>query len=101
MRYVTFYEEYPIYEAAEGGYYYEGNEVSTYERLSRRKAKARMKEIWEECERENLENPDEYPWVRSFDGTEIWKSSRYIGEGKGYVIEKRLGSQVSGWHPYC
>lgn len=27
MRYITHYEEYPIYEPAEGGYYYSGNKV--------------------------------------------------------------------------
>ena len=32
MRYLTHYEEYPIYEAAEGGYYYAGNQVVESER---------------------------------------------------------------------
>ena len=39
MRYVTHYEEYPIYEPAEGGYYYSGNQVVDTERMSKRKAK--------------------------------------------------------------
>ena len=26
MRYISHYEEYPIYEPAEGGYYYPGNQ---------------------------------------------------------------------------
>ena len=27
MYYLTYYEEYPIYEPAEGGYYYAGNQA--------------------------------------------------------------------------
>ena len=27
MRYISHYEEYPIYEPAEGGYYYPGNQL--------------------------------------------------------------------------
>lgn len=109
MRYLTHYEEYPIYEPAEGGYYYAGNEVVASERLSKRQAKKKLSQIWAMCEEENAENEQweertgsrfDY-WVRSADGNEIWRSSRYIGEGERYVIERRKGSQVSGYEPYC
>ena len=31
MRYISHYEEYPIYEPAEGGYYYPGNQLVAME----------------------------------------------------------------------
>ena len=34
MVYLTHYTEYPIYEPAEGGYYYAGNEANEYYRLN-------------------------------------------------------------------
>jgi len=109
MRYVTHYEEYPIYEAAEGGYYYSGNQIVETERMSKRKARKELDNIWKMCEEENAENQKweertgqrfDY-WQRSADGNEIWKSSRYIGEGESYVIEHNKGSQTKGWRPYC
>lgn len=109
MRYVTHYTEYPIYEPAEGGYYYSGNEVESSDRMSKRKARATMEEIWSQCEAENAENLQweertgkrfDY-WVRSADGNEIWKTSRYIGEGESYVVERHKGSQIRGRRPYC
>ena len=36
MRYISHYEEYPIYEPAEGGYYYPGNHLVASERESKR-----------------------------------------------------------------
>ena len=32
MRFISHYEEYPIYESAEGGYYYAGNQLVASER---------------------------------------------------------------------
>ena len=109
MRYITHYEQYPIYEPAEGGYYYAGNQVVESERLSKCKAKANMNEIWAMCEAENAENEKwekrtgqrfDY-WHRSNDGNKIWKTSRYIGEGESYVIERNKGSETRGYVPYC
>lgn len=109
MRYVTHYEEYPIYEAAEGGYYYSGNQVESTERLSKNQAKKHMDNIWKMCEEENAENEQleartgqrfDY-WQRSNDGNKIWKTTRYIGEGESYVIERYVGSETRGWQPYC
>ena len=39
MVWLSYYEEYPIYEPAEGGYYYEGLALVKTERLSKRAAK--------------------------------------------------------------
>lgn len=115
MRYLTHYEEYPIYEPAEGGYYYAGNEVVASERLSKRQAKIKMKRIWDEAKAENLEmygmeEPDFsrdkygdriYPWYISNDGNKIFRMGYHIGEGESYVIERKYGSETRGWHPYC
>lgn len=112
MRYVTHYEEYPIFEPAEGGYYYSGNQVVESERYSKRKAKAELARLWEEAKAENLEmfgaeepgDRDEYgnriyPW-RKIENM-IIRHSHYIGEGESYVIERHEGSKTRGWRPYC
>lgn len=113
MRYISHYAEYPIYEPAEGGYYYAGNQLVESERKSKRACKKNLEEIWEECKKENLqeygmEEPDFdkdkygnriYPWKRS--GNYIYKRSYLIGEGESFVIERKQGSQEHGWQPYC
>lgn len=108
MRYLTHYAEYPIYEPAEGGYYYAGNQVVESERLSKRQCRKQMDNIWAACEEENAENRTweertgqrfDY-WDRSADGNKIWKYSRRIGEGESYVIERHHGSEIRGYRPY-
>jgi len=101
MRYITHYEEYPIYEPAEGGYYYAGNQVVESERLSKRQCKKNLKELWEDAQKENEYLPEREQWVMFRDGTGIRRCSRYIGNGESYVIEKNRGSKVRGWQPYC
>lgn len=112
MRYLTHYAEYPIYEPAEGGYYYAGNQVVESEKLSKRKAKAELEQLWLDAKAENLalfgeEEPTKdrdkygnriYPWVKY--GNMVRKSSRYIGEGESYVIERHYGSEIRGYRPY-
>ena len=117
MRYISHYEEYPIYEAAEGGYYYAGNQLVASERKSKRACKKDLLEIWEECKKENEEmgfredNEDEwrlivrmtytYPWRFDREHSRITRDSRYIGEGESYVIERNQGSEEHGYEPYC
>lgn len=98
MVYLTHYTEYPIYEAAEGGYYYAGNEVDDYERLSLRQAKRRFAEIVEELLETN--EYEEHPWIKVAP-RRIVKGSRYIGDGESYIIERKLGSEKRGYTPYC
>lgn len=96
MVYLTHYVEYPIYEAAEGGYYYSGNDVAEYERMSLRKAKREMKKFFEE-----IKNDPEYSdWVIS-NPRYAYRKTKYIGEGESYVIERKLGSRKRGYEPYC
>ena len=117
MRYISHYEEYPIYEPAEGGYYYAGNQLVESERKSKRACKKELLRIWEECQRENEEfgfrddNKDEwksiidkthiYPWRFNRERNYISKGSLYIGEGESFVIEKNQGSHTHGYEPYC
>lgn len=117
MRYISHYEEYPIYEAAEGGYYYAGNQLIESERKSKRACKKELLRIWEECQKENEElgfredNKEEWkaiadrthnrPWVFNRERSCIRRSSYYIGEGVSFVIERHQGSRESGYQPYC
>lgn len=117
MRYITHYEEYPIYEPAEGGYYYSGNKVVDSEKMSKRACKKNLLEIWEECKKDNAERgfrednteeweriinrTHEYPWCFNKEHNYIYKRSYYIGEGESYVIEKIHGSMERGYEPYC
>lgn len=117
MRYISHYEEYPIYEPAEGGYYYAGNQLVESERKSKRACKKELLRIWEECQKENEElgfredNKREwaairdetrtFPWCINKDRNKIYRSSYLIGEGESFVIEKNQGSQVHGYESYC
>ena len=99
MRYVTHYEQYPIYEPAEGGYYYAGNQITEYERMSKRAAKRELKELFDILRRDH--NDPEYPWVMSLDENMIYRGSKYIGDGESYGIERKLGRRSSGRVAYC
>ena len=99
MRYISYYEEYPIYQPAEGGYYYPGNCLVDSKRKSKRQCRKDFENIWKECLKENESNP-EYPWIRACDNY-IYKDSKYVGKGKSYAIERKQGSMRSGWKPYC
>lgn len=91
MIYLTHYTEYPIYEPAEGGYYYAGREAGTYyECDSIKQAKCKLKELAEELEEEGFVVCEDYAFL----------SSKYIGEGEQWIIEEVYGSENSGWHPY-
>jgi hypothetical protein len=93
MVYLTLYEEYPIYEPAEGGYYYAGQQVDGFYRLnSEKQAKRKLAKLRKELEREGFVVIPERGYA--------YRSSKYIGEGAEIRIEKKLGQHESGWHPY-
>lgn len=116
MRYISHYEEYPIYEPAEGGYYYTGNQLVFSERKSKRQCRRDFEEVWKQCQKENEENgfrednKDEwweitkkthiFSWHRINDNY-IIKNSYYTGEGESWCIERKQGKYESGWQPYC
>lgn len=93
MVYLTHYTEYPIYEPAEGGYYYAGREADTFYRLnSIKQAKRKLAKFQKELEEDGF--------VVLEDRAYAYLPSRYIGEGEQWVVEKVYGSQNSGWRPY-
>lgn len=74
MYYVTYSEYYPIYEPAEGGYYYAGKEVRhTSVCQTFRKAKRKIKK----CLKDNL---NETNWIAD-NKLSFGYNGNYIGEG--------------------
>lgn len=101
MVWLSYYEEYPIYEPAEGGYYYAGLALVKTERLSKRAAKRKFDRIAKQYVEETKNEP--YPWVMNniVYGRHLFRGSKYIGEGAYICVEKRKGSHARGWVPYC
>lgn len=89
MVYLTHYVEYPIYEPAEGGYYYAGREATeAYECDTVDEAK----EILADLEAEGF--------VINANNTKAFLHSKYIGDGEMWAIEKAYGSHESGKQIY-
>lgn len=107
MVYLSHYEEYPIYEPAEGGYYYEGVELVKSERMSLRKAKREIKKLFLELK----EDPYEEKWFKCLNyrersmklnpGMMLVRHGEHIGEGSMICIERKMGEHERGWEPYC
>jgi hypothetical protein len=99
MVWLSHYEEYPIYEPAEGGYYYSGLALVKTERLSKRAAKRKFDEMAKQLIEESKNEP--YPWCESsYFGRQLVRGSKYIGEGAFICIERKKGIHESGWKPY-
>ena len=93
MIYLTHYEEYPIYEPAEGGYYYAGQQPCEFYRLnSIKQAKRKLAKMRKELENEGF--------VVDVNNLYVNRYSKYIGGGESWYIEKSYGQNRSGWHPY-
>ena len=91
MVYLTHYTEYPIYEPAEGGYYYAGREANEYYRLnSVKQAKRKLAKMQKELEAEGFEVFEDRAYMHS----------KYIGESESWRIEKVYGSHASGRQIY-
>ena len=100
MYYVTYYEEYPIYEPAEGGYYYAVSQnVWVREFKSWRKARQFFNKVAKQVVEEfSYDNPYcTYGFPNSY--AEV--CSRYIGNGYGIVLTSRKPLEEHGWKPYC
>lgn len=87
--FVSLYEAYPIYEPAEGGYYYEGERlVDSYMVRTLKKARKQLR-----LEAKNL--------GFDFIGKNYASNSgEYIGESEYIYIETVKGIHEHGWHPY-
>ena len=98
--YVTMYEKYPIYEPAEGGYYYNGIEVNwSLEFQTYRKARRFLKKCFKDCIKCN-DHKDKY-WHTNENHSCFGVGSQYIGEGWYVKLERKQGADVRGFTPYC
>lgn len=116
MVYVTRYDEYPIYEPAEGGYYYTGREATewTDEPVTLAEALAEVDkyigdsgfDCVDERSGESYERREDKLVVchyKYFGSACIARvSGKYIGEGRQIYIEseENFKEHECGWHPY-
>lgn len=97
--YVSVYHLYPIYEPAEGGYYYNGVELSeTYEYNTRSNAIKCLRKLYKSC----IEDGDTMKkgWHCNNDHTFFGVDGKYIGEGWFVQLERKKGMSERGWVPY-
>lgn len=97
MMYFTHYKEYPIFEPAEGGYYYAGNKVVSTEKMTAAEAENKLQSLFKELQEYQSAA---YPWHFDTDNKMLFRYSKYIGNGESYVVEKDLGSMEKGYEPY-
>ena len=110
--YLTYYEAYPIYEHAEGGYYYEGRTASHWWEIEDVNLSRDFDELLnlisnfaEEFEIETI--PFDFDGIKN--ELEKWGYSvvalthaKYIGDDEYLVLEteRAFKKYESGWHPY-
>lgn len=106
MFYVSYITEYPIYEPAEGGYYYAGTQIQMCREFSSWKKANRF---FQKCRKEFLEMHEDEPdrindatWggVGKYVNPAVYYFSRYIGEGESVELT-RTKPVEHGWTPYC
>lgn len=99
--YLTHYREYPIYEPAEGGYYYAGSDWDCYwESDSMDEIRDKFNEMKSELEEEGY-RVWEFEYKDINVGLMAVKYSPYIGHGEYWLLEEKLGSDAHGYEPYC
>ena len=106
MFYVSHIEEYPIYEPAEGGYYYPGETVvecvacRTWKKAQRifSKMKKDFRERYEDEWGRIYEN--NFGGVGKYVNPFIVFDSHLIGDGAKIEIT-RIKPRDRGWRPYC
>lgn len=97
--YVTMYYLYPIYEPAEGGYYYNGRNVyESYGFQTRKKAIQFLRKRRKECLKEDENVKGWFNYINSFG---VYNMNGYIGDGYFWELERKQGNAVSGYEPYC
>lgn len=98
--YVTAIEEYPIYEPAEGGYYYTGTTI-VWERVFQNRRKA--KRYFNRCAKEFTYEFSTYGSLSRYDRDgcymQIEHHTRYIGEGHRLRMSNRPYEE-RGYTPY-
>lgn len=97
--YVTLYYLYPIYEPAEGGYYYNGIGVDeSYGFQTRKKALKFLRKRRKECMKEDKNVKGWYNYINSFG---VYNENGYVGNGYFWELERKFGASRSGYQPYC
>ena len=97
--YVTLYYLYPIYEPAEGGYYYNGIGVDeSYGFQTRKKAIKFLRKRRKECLKEDKNVKGWFDYIYSFG---VHDRNGYVGDGYYWELERKQGSAISGYQPYC
>lgn len=104
--YLTYYEAYPIYEPAEGGYYYEGrNAIKWWESKDLNELLNSISNFAEDFEMEKI--PFDFDDIK--DELEKWgycvvalTHAKYIGDDEYLVMETERAFQKyeAHWHPY-
>lgn len=106
MYYVSYITEYPIYEPAEGGYYYAGTQIQMCREFSSWKKANRF---FQKCRKEFLEmhegeedriNDATWGGVGKHVNPAVYYFSRYIGEGESVELTRKKPVE-HGWTPYC
>ena len=106
MYYVSYIKEYPIYEPAEGGYYYAGEVVEDCREFSTWK---KANKCYQQFRREFLSWHEDEPkricdytcgGIGKCGGPSVTYYSRYIGEGERVEIS-RARPQFRGMQTYC
>ena len=105
MFYLTYYEEYPIYEPAEGGYYYAG--CSAEEWAYDESLSEILKYIPEYLEKFDMEfwidKNNIVPLFETYGAVVVgMETSKYIGEDRFIRLENEseFKSEECGWHSY-
>lgn len=103
--YLTVYHEYPIYEAAEGGYYYAGSEYDSHtEYNSIEDLKKDLPNVLKEYF-SMIDRPvslDDYDLENVEIDSYFYLPSRYIGEGFEIYVENdaTFKTHEDGYKPY-
>ncbi len=103
MYYVYEYSEYPIYEPAEGGYYYSGvnhHNVRSYKEWKKaKKAFLKMRKEFNEYVND-FHEPSRVIEYISQPCMMCHYDAKYIGDGFGIALSKKEPVD-RGWEPYC
>ena len=96
---LSHYEDFPIYEPAEGGYYYAGRGLVYSEPMSLRKAKAEINRLKAELAPYGWKVVKNWKGDKSLrldPGEALVTKGRYIGEGEMWCIERKQGCHEKG-----
>lgn len=103
MYYVELYEKYPIYEPAEGGYYYTGSQY--VEGVSLKTMKSARKFLKQEARKRGWERVTfKHPMGEfrpTIYGDKDYCYSKYIGRGSFLIMHKTFKGEQKSYTPYC